>query len=244
MQLHELDNNPRTRNSTVAQILKDIVGLRIPQLKNDVQTLLSHMSPDDIATADDVYRRHRYPSRTITFHRLTNYDNYNLSGLTPAAQAVLFLLCRCVSQDNCVAIPVPVICQEVGVVDKTARQSLQLLRMAGIIALARPAARHMPAVYIVDPVLICAGKAPSESDIKVFTDTRDADELYISPDVSTKTRVPTIIQTPRHMQNIVRMQHEQRNISIGQLTDYVAPAFRDKKKLAAGASSNEQDSEQ
>jgi hypothetical protein len=243
MQLHELDNNPKTHNSTVAQILKDIVGLRIPQLKDDVQTLLSHMKPEDIAAADDVYRHHRYPSRAITFHRLSSYDSYNLSGLTPAAQAVLFLFCRCISQDNCVAIPVPVICQEIGVVDKTARQSIQLLRMAGIIALTRPAARHMPATYVVDPALICAGKAPSESDIKAFTNARDADELYISPDTSKKTRVPMIIQCARHMQNIVRMQHGQRNISIGQLTDYVAPAFRDKKKPVAGANSNEQDSE-
>lgn len=240
MQLRELDNNPKTRNSTVAQILKDIVGLRIPQLKIDIQELLSHMTPEDIATADDVYRRHRYPSRVITFHKLSNYDNYNLSGLTPAAQAVLFLFCRCVSQDNYVAIPIPVICQEIGVVDKTARQSIQLLRMAGIIALARPAARHMPAVYIVDPALICAGKTPSEADIKTFTDARSADELYISPDISKKTHAPLIIQSPRHMQSVARTQHGQRSISIGQLTDYVAPAFRNKKELVTGANSNEQ----
>lgn len=240
MQQHELDTDSKVRNTTVGQVLKDLAGLRIPQIVEDVKTLLGHLTPQDIATAEDVYKRHKYPSRVITFGRLSTYDNYNLSGLTATAQAVLFLLCRCASQDNYVAVTIQMVCDEVGIVEKTARQTLRLLRMSGVIALARPAARHMPATYMIDPDLLCIGKAVSEADKTEFSNIRDKDELYISPEISKKDNIPMIVKTPQYMQTTTRMQQNNRNISIGQLTDYVPPALRKgKKKLATEGNDNE-----
>lgn len=241
MQLHELDTNPKTKNTTVVQVLKDIVGLRIPKLAEDVKQLLADMTVQDITTAEDVYKRHRYPNTKITFGRLSTYDNYALHGLTPTAQAVLFLFCRCSSQDNYVAVSVPAVCREVGIVDKTARQAIQLLRMSGVIALARPAVRHMPAVYMLDPELMCSGKPATEADKKLFARIRDNDKLYISPDKSKETGVPMIIKAPAYMQNTTRLTYDNRSISVGQLTDYIPPALRDKKKSTGEADTSELD---
>lgn len=241
MQLHELDTNPKTKNATVVQVLKDIIKLRIPKLTEDVKQLLTDITVQDITAAEDIYKRHRYPNTRITFGRLSTYDNYALCGLTPTAQAILFLLCRCVSQDNYVAVSIPAVCKEVGIVDKTARQSMQLLRMSGVIALARPAVRHMPAVYMLDPELMCSGKPATEADKKLFARIRDNDKLYISPDKSKETGMSMIIKTPAYMQNSTRLTHDNRSISVGQLTDYIPPALRNKKKSTGEADTSELD---
>lgn len=164
--------------TTVAQVFRDIAALKNTPATEALNTLIETLSEQDIKNIQALFDRHRFPDKSIQFHRLSNYNNYTLSGLSAAAQSVLLLLIRTMSQDNYVSVPVPVICREAGVTEKTCRQALLQLRRTGIIAQVTAAVRHMPAVYIVDPRLCAAGKSVSNGDITIYLDAQKADAEY------------------------------------------------------------------
>lgn len=180
-----LNINPRpgdkpnsVSKTTVAQVFRDIAALKNASATEALNALIETLSEQDIKNIQVLFDRHRFPDKSIQFHRLNNYNNYVLSGLSAAAQSVLLLLIRTMSQDNYVSVPVPIICREAGVTEKTCRQALLQLRRAGIIAQVAAAVRHMPAVYIVDPRLCAAGKSVSHADITIYLDAQKTDAEY------------------------------------------------------------------
>lgn len=172
------DKSNSLSKTTVAQVFRDIAALKNTPVTEALNVLIETLTEQDIKNIQALFDRHRFPDKSIQFHRLSNYNNYTLSGLNAAAQSVLLLLIRAMSQDNYVSVPVPIICREAGVTEKTCRQALLQLRHAGIIAQVTAAVRHMPAIYIVDPRLCAAGKSVSHADITIYLNAQKADAEY------------------------------------------------------------------
>lgn len=216
-----LNINPRpgdkpnsVSKTTVAQVFRDIAALKNTSATEALNALIETLSEQDIKDIQTIFDRHRFPDKSIRFHRLSNYNNYILSGLSAAAQSVLLLLIRTMSQDNYVAVPVPVICREASVTEKTCRQALLQLRHAGVIAQITAAVRHMPAVYIVDPRLCAAGKVASYADITLFLDAREKDAEY-------KRASTTDALTTQYQHTITHIKDDEgtRKRGIGQLIE-------------------------
>lgn len=154
------------QNSSLLWMLKDTLKQR-PDLQPDIDALLDKISPKEIRAIDAINMSHRYPEKRITFNRLTRYNAY-IEGLTSSAQAVLLLMLQCSSQDNLVAISIPIIADICRCSDKTCKNAIKELITAQLIALYRPSSRHAPNVYLINPDLIAAGKPPSQSDREEF----------------------------------------------------------------------------
>lgn len=235
MQRHELLNTnskkpSKAAKTTVAQILRDLIALKIQPVTDAVNALVDSLDVQNVLDVQIAFDRHRFPDKTIRFHRLSNYDNYTLSGLTTAAQAILFLFVRVMSQDGYVAIPVTTICKDTGLTEKTCRQALIQLRQAGVIAQTAAAVRHMPAIYAIDPRLVCAGKAASYGDIKTFNDALKADGQY--KPLNGQKRL-----TARYRHTITHIKNGDRQYGIGQLVENNAaesPEMAKKEPADAG----------
>lgn len=146
-------------------MLDDVVRQR-PDLIESVNALKQQLSGNDITAIDARYAAHRYPEKALVFNRLQRYiGQFNIS---KTAQAVLFLLVQCSSQDNLVAIPVSVIMLHCGVSDFGCRNALKELQAKGFIALYKKAARHTPNVYMLNLNIIVSGKPPTNADYKEF----------------------------------------------------------------------------
>lgn len=242
MQRRELlDTNTKKPNkaakTTIAQIFRDLIALKVQPVTDAVNALIDVLDVQNILDAQDLFDRHRFPDKTIRFHRLANYDNYTLSGLNAAAQAILFLFVRAMSQDGYVAIPVTTICKDTGLTEKTCRQALIQLRQAGIIAQTAAPVRHMPAIYAIDPNLICAGKAASYNDIKAFNDALKTDGQY-KPSNGQKRL------TARYRHTITHIKSNDRQYGIGQLVENNAAESPEMaKKEPADAGNNGRPSE-
>ena len=154
------------QNSSLLWMLKDTLKQR-PDLQSDVDALLDKISPKEVRAIDAIHMSHRYPEKRITFNRLTRYNAY-LEGLTSSAQAILLLMLQCSSQDNLVAISIPIISNICRCSDKTCKNAIKELISAKLIVLYRSASRHAPNVYLINPDLIAAGKPPSQSDREEF----------------------------------------------------------------------------
>lgn len=154
------------QNSSLLWMLKDTLKQR-PDLKPDIDALLNKINPKEIRAIDAIYTSHRYPEKRITFNRLTRYNSFT-EGLTSSAQAVLLLMLQCSSQDNLVAISVPIICNICRFTDKTCKNAIKELTAAHLIALYRPSSRHVSNIYLINPDLIAAGKPPSDGDREEF----------------------------------------------------------------------------
>lgn len=154
------------QNSSLLWMLKDTLKQR-PDLQPDIDALLDKISPKEVRAIDAIHMSHRYPEKRITFNRLTRY-NACLEGLTSSAQAVLLLMLQCSSQDNLVAISIPIISNICRCSDKTCKNAIKELITARLIVLYRPASRHAPNVYLINPDLIAAGKPPSQNDREEF----------------------------------------------------------------------------
>lgn len=219
----------KAAKTTVAQIFRDLISLKVQPVTDAVNALIDILDVQNVLDTQTLFDRHRFPDKSIRFHRLANYSNYTLSGLTTAAQAILFLFTRAMSQDGYVAISVTTICQDVGLTEKTCRQALMQLRQAGVIAQTAAPVRHMPAIYAIDPQLVCAGKA-SRGDIKAFNDALKADGQY--KPLNGQKRV-----TARYRHTITRIKSDDRQYGIGQLVEYDAaepPEMAKKEPADAG----------
>lgn len=161
------------QNSSLLWMLKDTLKQR-PDLQPDVDALLDKISPKEVRAIDAIHMSHRYPEKRITFNRLTRYNAY-LEGLTSSAQAILLLMLQCSSQDNLVAISIPIISNICRCSDKTCKNAIKELISAQLIVLYRSASRHAPNVYLINPDLIAAGKPPSQSDREEFYNMCDKD---------------------------------------------------------------------
>jgi hypothetical protein len=161
------------QNSSLLWMLKDTLKQR-PDLQSDVDALLDKISPKEVRAIDAIHMSHRYPEKRITFNRLTRYNAY-LEGLTSSAQAILLLMLQCSSQDNLVAISIPIISNICRCSDKTCKNAIKELISAQLIVLYRSASRHAPNVYLINPDLIAAGKPPSQSDREEFYNMCDKD---------------------------------------------------------------------
>lgn len=243
MKRHELlDTNTKKPNkaakTTIAQIFRDLIALKVQPVTDAVDALVDVLDVQNILDAQDLFDRHRFPDKTIRFHRLANYDNYILSGLNAAAQAILFLFVRVMSQDGYVAVPVTTICKETGLTEKTCRQALTQLRQAGVIAQTAAPVRHMPAIYAIDPKLICAGKAASYADIAAFDNARKADGQY--KPLNGQKRA-----TARYKHTITHIKGDNRQYGIGQLVENNAAESPEmaKKRPVDAANNDRSDSE-
>lgn len=161
------------QNSSLLWMLKDTLKQR-PDLQSDIDALLDKISPKEVRAIDAIHMSHRYPEKRITFNRLTRYNAY-LEGLTSSAQAILLLMLQCSSQDNLVAISIPIISNICRCSDKTCKNAIKELISAQLIVLYRSASRHAPNVYLINPDLIAAGKPPSQSDREEFYNMCDKD---------------------------------------------------------------------
>ena len=169
------------QNSSLLWMLKDTLKQR-PDLQSDVDALLDKISPKEVRAIDAIHMSHRYPEKRITFNRLTRYNAY-LEGLTSSAQAILLLMLQCSSQDNLVAISIPIISNICRCSDKTCKNAIKELISAKLIVLYRSAYRHAPNVYLINPDLIAAGKPPSQSDREEFYNMygKDTQSKTINP---------------------------------------------------------------
>jgi hypothetical protein len=169
------------QNSSLLWMLKDTLKQR-PDLQSDVDALLDKISPKEVRAIDAIHMSHRYPEKRITFNRLTRYNAY-LEGLTSSAQAILLLMLQCSSQDNLVAISIPIISNICRCSDKTCKNAIKELISAKLIVLYRSASRHAPNVYLINPDLIAAGKPPSQSDREEFYNMygKDTQSKTINP---------------------------------------------------------------
>ena len=169
------------QNSSLLWMLKDTLKQR-PDLQSDVDALLDKISPKEVRAIDAIHMSHRYPEKRITFNRLTRYNAY-LEGLTSSAQAILLLMLQCSSQDNLVAISIPIISNICRCSDKTCKNAIKELISAKLIVLYRSESRHAPNVYLINPDLIAAGKPPSQSDREEFYNMygKDTQSKTINP---------------------------------------------------------------
>lgn len=169
------------QNSSLLWMLKDTLKQR-PDLQSDVDALLDKISPKEVRAIDAIHMSHRYPEKRITFNRLTRYNAY-LEGLTSSAQAILLLMLQCSSQDNLVAISIPIISNICRCSDKTCKNAIKELISAKLIVLYRSASRHAPNVYLINPDLIATGKPPSQSDREEFYNMygKDTQSKTINP---------------------------------------------------------------
>lgn len=161
------------QNSSLLWMFKDTLKQR-PDLKPDIDALLDKISPKEVRAIDAIHMSHRYPEKRITFNRLTRYNAY-IEGLTSSAQAILLLMLQCSSQDNLVAISIPIIANICRCSDKTCKNAIKELISAQLIVLYRSASRHAPNVYMINPDLIAAGKPPSQNDREEFYNMYDKD---------------------------------------------------------------------
>lgn len=153
-------NDFNMTNSSVYQALLDLK-------KVGVQIDMDSFNATQLREADELFNRHQYPDRHLTFNRVQNIQtNSKLYLLPPNEQAILVAMIGSMSQANLIQVSVESLAELTGISMRSVKTLLRNLISHGFIAVHQNSKKNSPRIYMVNPDLAKSGKGASENYFK------------------------------------------------------------------------------
>lgn len=163
--------NPR--NLSVQQALLDLFTFLNNEDKKILKDLIDRNS-SEIIQASKKFDAHQYPSRVLTFGKLSNMQSFPVCEINEeSTDAINVFICLCNalnSTNNHIQVKLSVLKDMTGISLAGIRKAIKVLIEYGFIAIYAEATNREPAIYIINPELYRIGNNSCDFSRYVSTD--------------------------------------------------------------------------